>query len=226
VLDHGYTMIPDVLDADECQNLTAAIAAAVAGSGGSSGNLRNLMHAVPAVRDLARSDRLLQHVAAFLGRGAFPVRALLFDKTPAANWSLGWHQDLAIAVKERHDAPGFSGWSVKAGVTHVLPPTAVLEQMLAARLHLDDCDASNGALRVLPGSHREGRLEDAAVTRWSTAVSAVTCAARRGDVLLLRPLLLHSSAQAATPRHRRVIHIEYAAGPLPDGVEWFEPPGL
>jgi len=34
----------------------------------------------------------------------------------------------------------------------------LLEQMLAARIHLDDCDETNGALRVLRGTHRLGRL--------------------------------------------------------------------
>jgi len=41
-------------------------------------------------------------------------------------------------------------------------------------------------------------------------------------VILMRPLLLHASSAATEPRRRRVVHLEYAAGPLPGGVEWFE----
>jgi hypothetical protein len=43
---------------------------------------------------------------------------------------------------------------------------------------------------------------------------------KRGGVLAMRPLVLHSSSAAQTPRHRRVIHIEYSATVLPEGLEW------
>jgi hypothetical protein len=42
------------------------------------------------------------------------------------------------------------------------------------------------------------------------------------DDNLMRPLLLHSSVSAAEPANRRVIHIEFAAAELPDGVQWQE----
>jgi hypothetical protein len=32
---------------------------------------------------------------------------------------------------------------------------------------------------------------------------------------------LHSSSASIQPFHRRVIHIEYAAIALPEGLEWF-----
>jgi hypothetical protein len=38
----------------------------------------------------------------------------------------------------------------------------------------------------------------------------------------MRPLLLHSSSAAAAPASRRVIHIEFAAAELPDGIQWHE----
>ena len=34
------------------------------------------------------------------------------------------------------------------------------------------------------------------------------------------PALLHASARAAAPSHRRVIHIEYAAADPPGGLRW------
>lgn len=80
-----------------------------------------------------------------------------------------WHQDLTIAVQERLDVPGYGPWTVKAGVTHVQPPVAVLERMVAVRLHLDDCGAENGPVRVLRGSHRLGRMAAAELAgglRW------------------------------------------------------------
>ena len=158
-----------------------------------------------------------------LGSACFPVRAIYFDKTQGANWKVPWHQDLTIAVKERREAPGFGPWSRKDGVDHVQPPMALLERMVAVRWHLDDCGAGNGPLRVLPGSHRQGRLTAAAIQAWSAREESVTCIVERGGLLVMRPLLLHASSPATVPCHRRVVHIEYAAEPLPSGLEWLSP---
>jgi Phytanoyl-CoA dioxygenase (PhyH) len=92
------------------------------------------------------------------GESISPVRVLLFDKTPAANWAVPWHQDRTVVVKERHDVAGFGPWSVKDGVDHVEPPISVLEGMLTLRLFVDDCGDDNGPLEVTIGSHRFGRL--------------------------------------------------------------------
>src|SRR5262249_29402074 len=113
---------------------------------------------------------------------------------------------------------------VKAGVTHVRPPVPVLEQMLTLRVHLDDCDANRGPLRVLPGSHARGRLDAAEIRSWLDRVPPVPCHVPRGGVLLMRPLIVHASSPAEVPRHRRVIHLEYASRRLPGDVEWFESP--
>jgi ectoine hydroxylase-related dioxygenase (phytanoyl-CoA dioxygenase family) len=184
--------------------------------------MRNLLQRVPQVRLLAESSALRALVEPVLGPGAFAVRGLLFDKNPGANWVVPWHQDLTIAVRQRRDVPGFGPWTMKAGIQHVRPPVAVLERMLALRVHLDDCTATDGPLRVLPGSHATGILGDGASRNRLATGPAVACIAQRGDVLIMRPLLLHASSTAERPRRQRVIHLEYAAGPLPEGVEWFE----
>jgi ectoine hydroxylase-related dioxygenase (phytanoyl-CoA dioxygenase family) len=157
---------------------------------------------------------------AAIGHGARPVRALLFDKRVDANWRVTWHQDVSIAVREQVDLPGFGPWSEKDGVVHVQPPAEILEGMIALRLHLDPCGAENGPVRVLPGSHRAGKLRESEYEGWRARVAEVPCLADRGDVLLMRPLLLHASAPASAPDHRRVLHVEYAAGPLPDPLHW------
>jgi hypothetical protein len=185
--------------------------------------MRNVLRRVPLVRQLADSPALRALVEPVLGQGAFVVRGLLFDKNPGANWVVPWHQDLTIAVRHRCDVPGFGPWTMKAGIPHVRPPVGVLEQMLAVRVHLDDCDAASGPLRVLAGSHTLGILGDGAARNWLARGPAVDCLAGRGDALIMRPLLLHASSTAQRPRRRRVIHLEYAASPLPGGVEWFEP---
>ena len=157
-----------------------------------------------------------------LGGDAFPVRATLFDKSPEANWRVPWHQDTAIAVAERIETRGYGGWSVKDGVPHVHPPAEILQGMLAVRVHLDDCDLENGLLRVLPGSHRSGKLESEQIEHWKRTVAEVPCVVKAGGVLLMSPLLLHASSPAENPSRRRVIHIEYASQELPNGLRWFE----
>jgi ectoine hydroxylase-related dioxygenase (phytanoyl-CoA dioxygenase family) len=173
------------------------------------------------VRALAASKKISAVLRRLGCAGARPVRAVFFDKNPAKNWAIPWHQDIAIAVAARIDTPGFSGWSAKEGVPHVNPPPSLLARMATLRIHLDDCDAANGALRVAPGSHRHGLLNDADVARL-TAQGVVTCHARRSDVVAMRPLMLHASSRATSPSHRRVIHLEYSADQLPNGLAWFE----
>jgi ectoine hydroxylase-related dioxygenase (phytanoyl-CoA dioxygenase family) len=216
-----------VLDESTIAALTVALAAVgddstIRGHGDTYA-IRNLLD-VPAVRALVASAEVRALVEPLLGPDAFAVRSILFDKTPAANWRVPWHQDLTIAVQARRDVPGYGPWSRKAGVPHVQPPVAILERMLTVRLHLDTCDAANGPLRVLAGSHRAGCLSRDAMRRWRDTVPAITCEVPRGGALLVRPLLLHASSPATQPGHRRVVHLEFAAAPLPGGLRWHQAP--
>ena len=181
---------------------------------------RNLLETSPAVAALAQSRRIRALVDPVLGDKAFAIRAILFDKLPAANWAVGWHQDQFIPVAEQKDVDGFTAWSVKNGVPHVRPPTSVLENMLTLRIHLDDCTVSNGALRVIPGSHTVGLYREADISEAVAKSAPITCEMKRGSVLVMRSLLLHASGRAATPHHRRVIHVEFAADALPGGLDW------
>ncbi len=223
VAQDGFAIVPGVLDDADCDRLLAALDD-VEGAGvrrrGSVYAIRNLLQAVPEVGARARSAALHELVTPILGPDAFPVRGILFDKTPDANWNVVWHQDLSIAVRERRETSGFGPWSDKAGVPHVQPPAALLARMLAVRLHLDPCGEENGPLRVLPGSHRAGRLSPSEIGGWRARVPEVLCPVPRGGALLMHPLLLHASSGARTRGHRRVVHIEYAAEGLPGGLAW------
>ena len=181
---------------------------------------RNILAESDAVRMLARAPAVRALAEWVLGPECFVVRGILFDKTPTTNWKVIWHQDLSIAVRERIDAPGFGPWSEKAGVAHVQPPAALLARMLAVRVHLDACTTDNGPVRVLPGSHLAGRLTADAIEHWKATTEPVTCVVARGGLLAFRPLLLHASSPARQPAHRRVVHFEFAAEPLPSGLSW------
>lgn len=215
----GFEIVEGVLSPEELEELRRAVDELPSRH---RGGVRNLLQNSETVAALANSSSVKTLAETALGANTFPVRALLFDKAPAANWKVPWHQDTAIAVAERIEVPGFVGWSVKDGVTHVHPPVEVLERMVALRIHLDDCGPDNGPLRVLPGSHRLGKLDEAQIEHWRQTTAEVSCCAAQGDVLAMRPLLLHASSPATSPSHRRVIHLEYACGALPHGMRWFE----
>jgi hypothetical protein len=67
-------------------------------------------------------------VSRALGADARAVRAILFDKSQDTNWSLAWHQDRTICVRERVEVEGFGPWSIKAGLHHVAPPFELLSR--------------------------------------------------------------------------------------------------
>ena len=209
----GFALVPQVLGAPEQQALLD-ILGQVTGAG-----RRGLLR-IPEVFQLASSERLLLLVGTYLPAQAHPVRAIYFDKSPEANWHVAWHQDLTIAVEQRVDLPGYGPWSVKDGMVHVQPPIKCLEEMLTVRIHLDDADESNGALRVLPGTHTLGRLGHGQIQELRSGNEEVLCVAHSGDALLMRPLLLHASGRSTSPRHRRVLHIEYAGFALPAELRW------
>ena len=226
----GFAVVPAIIEDGEISALLVAIAARAeaqisSGSGGVYA-LRGLLDS-PVIRAFAASPRLRRLVVPLLGQGAFPVRGAFFDKTPDANWKVNWHQDLTIAVAARRDIPGFGAWSEKAGVVHVQPPPELLARMIAVRVHLDDCPPENGPLRVLAGSHRANRLKDAEIAAWRARTDQTICAVSRGGAMVLRPLLLHASSASEHPGRRRVLHLEYAAEPLPNGLQWrYAPPEI
>jgi hypothetical protein len=154
-----------------------------------------------------------------LGPGARPVRALLMGKGGEENWAIPFHQDTTLALKEYREVPGFDGWANKAHFYHAQAPAEVMEAVLSTRLHLDDCGPDNGPLKVIPGSHTGGKLDAAAIAQ-RTREPALTFAALRGEVVLMKPLVLHGSDRAESTTPRRVLHIEWAAVALPGGLEW------
>jgi ectoine hydroxylase-related dioxygenase (phytanoyl-CoA dioxygenase family) len=144
-----------------------------------------------------------------------------FDKIPDANWKVPWHQDVTIAVQDKVEVEGFGPWSMKSDVVHVQPPAYVLERILSVRLHLDTCGEADGALRVVPGSHRQGRIPEEQIPTVRQSSCEHVCALEVGGALLMRPLLLHASSPSHVPEHRRVVHLDFAAVELPGGMKWF-----
>jgi ectoine hydroxylase-related dioxygenase (phytanoyl-CoA dioxygenase family) len=203
----GWAVVEHVFDDAECDALATALAPHTEAH--RRAGARHLL-ALPAVAALASDPRLIALAARVLGGRAVPFRATLFVKSGRANWLVAWHQDTALPFVLRHGAPGFGPWSVKDGVAYAHVPTWALEQVVALRVHLDAATPHNGALRVLPGSHRLGVLEDEEVHRLAREQAGVCAVAGRGAVLAMSPLLIHASSKVERDLPRRVLHIEYA----------------
>ena len=129
-----------------------------------------------------------------------------------------WHQDLIYWQRE----DGLRG----AEIVNVV-------------LFLDDADEGNGAMRVIPGSHRAGVIDvparsgerpeayranagwiddviaaikysiDPARLGTLEARGVVTLNARRGSLLLFHPNLVHCSPPNRSPRDRRLLFVTY-----------------
>ncbi len=224
VAENGFSVVKNVIDTNNINLLIQKIAQVKNNSftkqrHQSTYALRNAL-LIPEICSLAYSQSIVALANMVLDAEAHPVKAFLFDKTHQANWRVAWHQDLTIAVKKQQAVTGFSNWSQKAGIVHVQPPVEILENLLTLRIHLDNCDRYNGALKIIPGSHRYGKIASTAIEGWTKLGQAHTCEMQAGDILLMRPLLLHSSSPSTNPTHRRVLHIEYSATNLPGGLEW------
>jgi ectoine hydroxylase-related dioxygenase (phytanoyl-CoA dioxygenase family) len=220
----GFAIVEDVLSREKVDDLLHALerigdTGSVRKRGGIFA-VRNLLDVSAEVRELADSEAVRVLVEPILGAHFFPVRGILFDKIPDANWKVPWHQDVTIAVRERVETDGFGPWSTKADVLHVQPPAAILEHMLTVRLHLDPCCEENGALRVLPGSHHRGKIPEEEIPALRASLPEQVCAVGLGGALLMRPLLLHASSPARVPGHRRVVHVDFASVALPAGLQW------
>lgn len=211
----GYFVIPSVIDEVMLRRLGAFVGGIASGGAGSRRLLDEAWcaHLAGALRNDAR-------IRSLLPRSAVAVQCTLFDKSPAKNWLVSLHQDLSIPVVSRVDDPGLSGWSEKEGQLYMQPPVSVLEQLVAVRVHIDDCTPANGALRVVPGSHAHGRVDQTKAQHLSQQHGETLVPVGQGGALVMRPLILHASSKAITPAPRRVLHFVFGPPRLPLGLEW------
>lgn len=184
--------------------------------------VRRVFSLAPLARDLVATSPIPELAQRLCNARARVVRTILFDKSPDANWLVPWHQDAAIAVRERIDVEGFGPWSVKDGEPHCRPPRAILDSILVLRVHLDDCGPENGPLRVIPGSHHRGLLASSELDRAAASGPVLECCTPTGGAVVMRPHTLHASPKAASPTRRRVLHLEFSPLDLPGGLSWAE----
>ncbi|MGB3798837.1 MAG: phytanoyl-CoA dioxygenase family protein [Lewinella sp.] len=181
--------------------------------------IREFLQRAPDLVPLLFNDKLRRLLHRLLPGGARVIRSIYFDKPPDANWIVNWHQDLTVNLTEREDHPGFVNWRNVRGQAIVQPPVDLLRRVVTVRIHLDDCTEANGALRVIPGSHRQGII---AMKDWRKDEPEVICAVPAGGLLLMKPLTLHASRRTENARNRRVIHLECTDAVLPGTLAWKE----
>lgn len=182
--------------------------------------IRQFVKEVPQVMPLIFIETLTNIIHDLFGKDYFIVKSIYFDKPGDSNWFVSYHQDLTISVDKKIELEGFGPWTVKQNQFAVQPPLPVLESNFTIRIHLDDTDERNGALRVIPGSHLKGIIRSETID-WSKETE-ITCKVKRGGFMLMRPLLLHASSRSTNNKRRRVIHIEFSNKRLPEPLQWSE----
>lgn len=221
----GVAVVGNVYSEAEIRVILAIIDQAGSGSGNFRRTaelfaIRNLLTELPALRPLIWNERFTALLNQLLPAPPHLVKAIYFDKPAGSNWVVAWHQDLMVAVDQRRELPGFGPWKVRPEGVTVQPTPEMLAGICTLRLHLDACDAGNGALRVVPGSHRQGVIGAADLPQYTP--QAEVCPVPAGGVMLMKPLTLHASHRSLDERPRRVIHLEFSAQQLPGGLRWRE----
>ena len=76
---------------------------------------------------------------------------------------------------------------------------------------LDDFTERNGALRIVPGSHRWGRAPEPG----AKPDGEILVTGKAGDVVIMNAHLWHGGSENFTDRQRRAMHVYYTRGDKP-----------
>lgn len=179
--------------------------------------IRRAIQQIPELQPILWNNRMKALVSNFAGSDFFLTKAIYFDKPAESNWFVAYHQDLSISVSERIHLEGYKNWTEKDGQFGVQPPLEILDNIVTIRIHLDNTDETNGALRVIPSSHRMGvrRIQDISREK------EVLCQVPEGGVMLMKPLTFHASHRS-TGKRRRVLHLEFSNEELGGQLRWRE----
>ncbi|HTL07471.1 MAG TPA: phytanoyl-CoA dioxygenase family protein [Chitinophagaceae bacterium] len=220
----GFTTLENIYTTEEIQTIGEQINYSSEGGNISKSedifSIRQLLMHYPRLKEFVFNTRLKQVLKQLPGNEYFVVKSIYFNKPAASNWFVAYHQDVSISVNEKRSLPGFTHWTVKSQQFAVQPPLHILEGVLTVRIHLDDTNEDNGALKVMPGTHLNGIIMSSGIQQGLP--TEVSCNVRAGGIMLMKSLLLHSSARTTNGRPRRFIHIEFANEELPDGLQWAE----
>jgi ectoine hydroxylase-related dioxygenase (phytanoyl-CoA dioxygenase family) len=225
IFKDGYTILPDIFSSEEINRILSAIQAVDTSNptfrkSSDLFAIRQFLKEVPETIPLIFNEHLNEAIHRIFGKDYFVVKSIYFDKPEASNWFVSYHQDLTISVDKKLELGGFGPWTTKQNQFAVQPPLSILENNFTIRIHLDDTDEHNGALRVVPGSHLKGIYRPETID-WTKEKEAI-CSVPNGSIMIMRPLLLHASGRTTNNKKRRVIHIEFSNQELPSSLQWSE----
>jgi len=225
LLKNGFTTINDIYSIDEVEQILATIdnvdkTNETFRKSQDLFAIRQFLNEVPESLKYIFNDKLKATIRHIFGDNFFVVKSIYFDKPETSNWYVSYHQDLTISVDKKLDLNGFGPWTVKQNQFAVQPPLDILENIFTIRIHLDKTNENNGALKVISGSHLKNIYRPETID-W-TIESETICNVDKGGVMVMKPLLLHSSNRTTNNQKRRVIHIEFSNKELPTDLKWAE----
>jgi ectoine hydroxylase-related dioxygenase (phytanoyl-CoA dioxygenase family) len=222
---NGFTTLDGIYTTDEVENILQQISQANTDretfrKSSDLFAIRQFLKEVPGVLDTVFNDNLKTLLKELLGDRYFVVKSIYFDKPQTSNWYVSYHQDLTISVDKKLELIGFEFWTTKQNQFAVQPPLEILQSVVTVRIHLDETNENNGALKVVPKSHLKGIYRPETID-W-TIESEISCNVSKGGIMLMKPLLLHSSGRTTNNKQRRVLHIEFSNMELPNQLNWAE----
>ncbi|PZU84958.1 MAG: phytanoyl-CoA dioxygenase [Chryseobacterium sp.] len=182
--------------------------------------IRQFLKEVPESHQFIFNDNIKKIINEIFGNDYFAVKSIYFDKPEKSNWYVSYHQDLTISVDKKVDLEGFGPWTTKQNQFAVQPPIDYLKNIFTIRIHLDDTDENNGALKVVPNSHSKEIYRPETID-WNIETEEI-CSVNKGGVMIMKPLILHGSNRTVNNKKRRVIHIEFSNLELPNVLNWSE----
>ncbi|NHQ68294.1 phytanoyl-CoA dioxygenase family protein [Elizabethkingia miricola] len=182
--------------------------------------IRQFLKEVPEAYDLIFNEKLNHIIHTIFDSDYFVVKSIYFDKPESSNWYVAYHQDLTISVDTKIEMENFGPWTTKQNQYAVQPPLEILQNIFTIRIHLDETNSENGALKVIEKSHSKGIYRPETID-WKTEKES-TCSVSKGGIMIMKPLLLHSSGRTVNNKKRRVIHIEFSNVDLPAPLRWSE----
>ncbi|WP_343659443.1 phytanoyl-CoA dioxygenase family protein [Chryseobacterium sp.] len=225
ILEYGFAVINNVFSKQELEEINTVLQSIDTSKENFRKSedlfaIRQFLKEVSEIKDLIFNENIRKVVKEIFGEKYFVVKSIYFDKPETSNWYVAYHQDLTISVDKKLELPGFGPWTTKQNQFAVQPPVNVLENIYTIRIHLDDTDENNGALKVVPKSHAKGIYRPETID-WAVETEEI-CRVEKGGIMLMKPLTLHGSNRTTNGKKRRVIHIEFSDTELPEVLQWSE----
>jgi ectoine hydroxylase-related dioxygenase (phytanoyl-CoA dioxygenase family) len=225
ICNRGFAIADNVFTDEEIDNLLFTISHADASKPtflrtNDLFAIRQFLKEIPACIEKVFNNKLNALISKLFGDDYFVVKSIYFDKPENSNWFVSYHQDLTISVNTKLELEGFGPWTTKQNQYAVQPPLYILQDNFTIRIHLDNTENENGALKIISGSHLKGIYRPETID-WAVEKETI-CNVKKGGVMFMKPLLLHSSSRTTNNNKRRVLHIEFSRTELPERLNWAE----